>query len=39
VGPEKATQMIQGLEHLFYEEKLRELGLFRPWRREGSAEA
>jgi len=28
VGPEEATQMIQGLEHLSYKEMLRELGLF-----------
>ena len=34
----RATKMIRGLEHLSYEKKLRELGLFSLGRREGSGE-
>ena len=28
MGPEEATKMIQGMQHLSYEERLRKLGLF-----------
>ena len=28
VGPEDATKMLRGLEHLFYEKRMRQLSLF-----------
>uniref|UniRef100_A0A8D0FF71 Uncharacterized protein n=1 Tax=Strix occidentalis caurina TaxID=311401 RepID=A0A8D0FF71_STROC len=35
---QKTTNMMKGLEHLSYEERLRELGLFRPERRRLSGD-
>ena len=36
-GPEEATKMIQGLEHLSYEERVESWGCS-AWRREGSGD-
>jgi len=36
-GHRRATEMMRGLKHLSYEERMRELG-FSVWRREGSRE-
>lgn len=37
VSPEEGTDMIRGMEHLSYKDRMRELGLFN-WQREGSRE-